>query len=120
VLVEAAGWASFRMALRRLNRIGEAEMTVYKLFPIVGTESALAWQQSYCREICWVNADSDTEARKKVTAKTAKTRTLSASGEGPPGWPWENPSLSICTIDEAGVSVPPGKVLGESGKLYGD
>jgi hypothetical protein len=95
-------------------------VAVYKLSPISGTQSALAWHQSYCTEICWVNADTEVEARKAATMATAKVRVPGASGEEPVGWPWENHSLSLCILDNSGVSVPPGKVLGKSGRLYGD
>ena len=93
-------------------------MAVYRLSPIAGTESVLAWQQSYCSEVCWVNASSETEARQAATLATAKARTPTARGTNPPGWPWENPSLSTCELDYSGVTVPAGKVLGKSGRLY--
>ena len=98
----------------------EAIVAVYKLSPISGTESPLAWHQSYCTETCWVNAGSEAEARKAATSATAKMRGRGASGEEPAGWPWENHSLSECVLDNSGVSVPLGKVLGESGRLYRD
>jgi hypothetical protein len=95
-------------------------VAVYKLTPISGKEAALAWHQSYCRETCWVNAGSEGEARIAATVSTAKMRSPDAQGVEPPGWPWENNSLSECVLDNTGVSVPPGKVLGKSGRLYPD
>jgi hypothetical protein len=95
-------------------------MAVYKLSPILGAASALAWHQSFCREDCWVNADSAEEARRQATIATAKMRNRGADGKKPAGWPWDNHSLSECVIDNSGVSVPRGKVLGKSGRLYGD
>jgi hypothetical protein len=94
-------------------------VAVYRLSPISGKESALAWHQSCCAEICWVNASSETEARKDVTEKTLKAKPVKKYETKQQG-PWDDASLSNCTIDETGVSVPPGKVLEKSGKLYGD
>jgi hypothetical protein len=93
-------------------------MAVYKLSPIASGRSALAWHQSYCLEVCWVNATSVNHARNETTLRTAKMASPNAQGENPPGMPWQNDSLSDCSIDDSGVSVPLGKVLGMSGKLY--
>jgi hypothetical protein len=95
-------------------------MAVYKLTPIPGTETVLAWHQSYCSEPCWVDAASEPEARKAATLATAKVRAVGARGAEPPGWPWMNESLSECVLDDAGISVPPGIVIGKSGRRYGD
>jgi hypothetical protein len=96
----------------------EGVLAVYKLSPIAAGRSALAWHQSYCTEVCWVNASSVAHARNEATLKTAKMLSPNASGQNPPRMPWENDTLSDCAIDDSGVNVPLGNVLGKSGRLY--
>lgn len=74
-------------------------MPVYRLTPMMGTESNPLWRASSMRPQClWVRAEDEIDARRLVARATCA---LCSRQGHEPGAPWEEANLVACEYDES-------------------
>jgi|SRR6516165_12363916 len=91
-------------------------MQVYRVDPKSGKTSDQSWSTTRLKERCWVLAQSETDARLKVTLATGIAVPL-RRGKCLPTSPWINRDLTECVLDTPKHEVPPGVIVTASKKI---
>jgi len=91
-------------------------MPVYYLEPKNGDTSDPSWEACYLREGCWVEAESEAQARLRIEGATLKMRDV-IPGRKIVFPPWQQTGLVTCREDKPPRDIPAGKVLTKSGRL---
>lgn len=81
-------------------------MQVYRLEPKNGDTSDRDWDATSLKEACWVSAETENEAREKVTLATI-IATKIEPGTHMRTSPWMTGLLTTCMVDNAPSNKPP-------------
>jgi hypothetical protein len=97
--------------------ITAGKMQIFRLDPVASHLNDPRWTATDLKEGCWVRAQSQDEARRRVTLATVKVvgRTPGADKLLSP---WLDPYLTECAPDSPGVYVPDGIVVSVHGRTY--
>jgi hypothetical protein len=92
------------------------KMPIFYLEPRNGDVSDPSWAASNLKEGCWVEAETEAQARLRVEGATLKMLEIK------PGRklifpPWQQARLTDCRLDDPPQKLPAGKIVTKSGKL---
>ena len=91
-------------------------MPIFYLTPVYGHTDTPRWAATSLREGCWVVAETEDAARRKVGASTLKMVDYKP-GAAKLVSPWLDPSLTDCWPDDKpGLIIPDGIIVTVSGK----
>jgi hypothetical protein len=92
-------------------------MPTYHLTPMLTEQTAGGLPGSLCQESCWVNADSEDEARSRVDAATW-VACVSDGLKFPALRPWRDCKMTSCEIEKSPVKLPDRVIRSSSGRTF--
>lgn len=93
-------------------------MTIFYLEPTNDSTSDPSWATSHLKEGCWVVAQSEKGARRKVEGATTKVVHYSPGETKLLFSPWLDWRLTTCRVDKPAHNIPSDQIILKSGEVF--